>query len=257
MSKGDSIRVLVGDSTRMNSQLIGEALQRSRSPRFEIAFPSGFSSAETAQEIIRAAPDVAIIGAALRDGPFAGYSVLRALQSKKVSTRSVLLLEDCERDLVVDAFRAGARAVFSRTEPWIRLPRCINSVYKGQIWASSRELEYVFEELAAARPLHVVDVQGRNLLSKREQQVVALVAEGFTNRQISQELKLSEHTVKNYLFRVFEKLGVSTRVELVLYALSQNPPNQLAAPEPPVSVVELSRRSRAQDEFPSERHPAR
>jgi DNA-binding CsgD family transcriptional regulator len=104
-------------------------------------------------------------------------------------------------------------------------------------------LEYVFEELAAARPLYLVDANGRNLLSKREQQVVALVAEGFTNRQISQELKLSEHTVKNYLFRVFEKLGISTRVELVLYALSQNPLGQPAAPEPPVSVVELSRRS--------------
>jgi DNA-binding CsgD family transcriptional regulator len=63
---------------------------------------------------------------------------------------------------------------------------------------------------------------GSSLLSKREEEVVDLVADGLTNRQISEQLKLSEHTVKNYLFKVFEKPGISTRVELVRYALSQN-----------------------------------
>jgi DNA-binding NarL/FixJ family response regulator len=83
-------------------------------------------------------------------------------------------------------------------------------------------MEYILEELVATRPLRIVDAHGSNLLSKREEEVVALVADGLTNRQISEQLKLSEHTVKNYLFKVFEKLGISTRVELVLYALSKN-----------------------------------
>jgi DNA-binding CsgD family transcriptional regulator len=58
------------------------------------------------------------------------------------------------------------------------------------------------------------------LLTKREEEVVRLVAEGMQNREIAKELKLSEHTIKNYLFHIFEKLGVSSRVELVLYAVS-------------------------------------
>jgi DNA-binding CsgD family transcriptional regulator len=74
----------------------------------------------------------------------------------------------------------------------------------------------------ATRPVRIVDAHGSSLLSKREEEEVALVADGLTNRQISEQLKLSEHTVKNYLFKVFQKLGISTRVELVLYALSQN-----------------------------------
>ena len=57
-------------------------------------------------------------------------------------------------------------------------------------------------------------------MTPREEQVVALVAEGLSNREIAQELALSEHTVKKYLFRIFEKLGISTRAELVLYALN-------------------------------------
>jgi DNA-binding NarL/FixJ family response regulator len=60
-------------------------------------------------------------------------------------------------------------------------------------------------------------------LSKREEEIARLVAEGMSNRQISQQLTLSEHTIKNYLFRIFEKLGVSTRVELALYALNRGP----------------------------------
>ena len=58
-------------------------------------------------------------------------------------------------------------------------------------------------------------------LSKREEQIARLVASGLSNREVAQRLSLSPHTVKNYLFRVFEKLGISTRIELVLYMLSQ------------------------------------
>ena len=68
--------------------------------------------------------------------------------------------------------------------------------------------------------LRVVNTQGNTLLTPREEQVVALVAEGLSNRDIAGELALSEHTVKKYLFRIFDKLGISTRVELVLYAFN-------------------------------------
>jgi DNA-binding NarL/FixJ family response regulator len=218
----NSIRVLISDNSRMSSQLMAAVLKRNRTPHFEIILPSGFRSEETSKQISETCPDIALISNALQDGPFAGFSVLRKLQSENLPTRAVLLIEECERDLVLDAFRAGARGVFCRSEPSTRLARCICCVYSGQIWASNRELEYLLEELVSLRPLRVVDVCGRKLLSKREVEVVTLVADGLTNREISEQLNLSEHTVKNYLFKIFEKLGVSTRVELVLYALSQN-----------------------------------
>jgi DNA-binding NarL/FixJ family response regulator len=74
--------------------------------------------------------------------------------------------------------------------------------------------------------LRVLNAGGRPLLTPREEQVVALVAEGLGNRQIARELNLSEHTIKKYLFRIFEKLGISTRVELVLYAFNNSAPRQ-------------------------------
>src|SRR5262249_5361294 len=78
----------------------------------------------------------------------------------------------------------------------------------------------LLEALGEALPLRVIDARGTALLSRREQEVVRCVAEGLSNREIAQRLGLTEHTVKNYLFRIFDKLGVSKRVEVVLYAYS-------------------------------------
>ncbi len=100
------------------------------------------------------------------------------------------------------------------------LARCIQCVSEGQIWANSKELRYILEALGEALPLRVVDTRGAALLSRREVEVVRCVAEGLSNREIAQRLGLTEHTVKNYLFRIFDKLGVSKRVEVVLYAYS-------------------------------------
>jgi len=72
----------------------------------------------------------------------------------------------------------------------------------------------------------VMNSHGINLLTPREEQVVALVADGLSNRGVARELGLSEHTVKKYLFRIFDKLGVSTRVELVLYAVTRGATRQ-------------------------------
>jgi DNA-binding CsgD family transcriptional regulator len=73
---------------------------------------------------------------------------------------------------------------------------------------------------AKIAPMRVVDPSGIRLLTKREEDVVRLLGDGLQNREIARELNLSEHTVKNYLFHVFDKLGVSSRVELILYAVS-------------------------------------
>jgi DNA-binding NarL/FixJ family response regulator len=99
-------------------------------------------------------------------------------------------------------------------------------VAAGQIWANTEQLNYLMDLISEVPSLRVLNSNGKNLLTPREEQVVALVAEGLSNRQVARELKLSEHTVKKYLFRVFDKLGISTRVELVLYAMNHGDPRQ-------------------------------
>ena len=213
----EMIRVLAADATRMNSQLLAAALERDK--RFEVLDPvpdaRGIIAAVAKQK-----PAVVVISAELDDDKRKGFEVARELRALHTETRVVMLLDSSERSQVVEAFRAGARGVFCRSESLMSLARCIHCVAEGQIWANSRELRYLLEALGEALPLRVMDTRGAALLSRREVEVVRCVAEGLSNREIAQRLGLTEHTVKNYLFRIFDKLGVSKRVEVVLYAYS-------------------------------------
>jgi DNA-binding NarL/FixJ family response regulator len=132
-----------------------------------------------------------------------------------------MLLDSAERDPVVEAFRNGARGIFSRSDSLKMLTRCVHRVNEGQFWVSGLELGYLLETLSKAPATRLVDSQGTILLSEREQDVIRWLVVGLTNQAIAQKLKISENTVKNYVFRVFNKLGVSSRVEVVLYAASQ------------------------------------
>ena len=163
-----------------------------------------------------------MINANLADGPLTGFGLLKEIRDSHPAIRSVLLLESHDDDLIVDAFRGGARGVICRSQMGLKeLCKCIRCVHEGQIWANSKQLQIVLDAFADAVPLRAFDGKGKNLLSAREDQVVQLVAEGFSNREMARKLNWSEHTVKNYLFRIFDKLGVSGRVELALYAVSR------------------------------------
>ncbi len=213
------ITVLAADSNLLACKLLADGLRRH--PQFTIV-----ASVTDTPSVIRAAretrPDVALISLQLQDGPLAGLAAVHELRTAQPKTRAVLLKDRTDLQIVVDAFRAGARGVFCRAESDLEdLCKCVCRVHEGQIWANTRQLEYVLQALAQTPlPLRVVDANGSNLLSKREEEVACLVGEGLGNREIATQLNLSEHTVKNYLFRIFDKLGISTRVELVLYSLN-------------------------------------
>ena len=116
----------------------------------------------------------------------------------------------------------SARGVCSpRNAPLKTLGKCISCVFEGQVWATAEELGFVLEALAATPSIRPAGSVGLSQLSAREIEVVNCLAEGLSNREIAQRLKLSRHTIKNYMFRIFDKVGVSSRVELLFCALSR------------------------------------
>jgi DNA-binding NarL/FixJ family response regulator len=96
---------------------------------------------------------------------------------------------------------------------------CIEHVRKGFIWAQGREAIFLQEALMRIPAPNLAIAIDPHQLTPRQLQVVQYAAAGKTNKVIAAELRLSEHTVKNYLFRAFEKLGVSNRVELLFYLM--------------------------------------
>jgi DNA-binding NarL/FixJ family response regulator len=211
-----SIRVLVVDSTRFTGCLIAEALIKDRG--LTVTNSEADCVFVTAKEF---KPDVAVVSAQLEGKPAKGFEVLRELRAVIPITRTVMLLDANEREMVVEAFRSGARGIFCRQDSLKMLTRCIYKVHQGQLWISDLQLEFLLETLAHAPATRLVDARGTELLSPREQDVVRWLAEGHTNSEIAGKLHISENTVKNYLFRIFDKLGVSSRVEVVIYAANQ------------------------------------
>lgn len=218
-NSSERIRVLVAESSHLSSQLLETALQKHRR-KFQVqALSSG--SAGALHELQKSKPQVAVISAELPDGRLAGFQVLQKMQDSQSKTAAVMLLNSEDRDLVVDAFRAGARGVFARTQSLDELPKCICAVHQGLVWLNNQQVQFLLEQVMRFRPLQSVKAGGMALLTRRERELVGLVAEGMRNEEVGQKLNLAEHTVRNYLSHIFEKLGISSRVELVLYALSQ------------------------------------
>jgi DNA-binding NarL/FixJ family response regulator len=173
---------------------------------------------ETLQAIQTKTIDVALIASELADGSMSGLLAIFQINKTHPKVKTVLLFEPSADHLIVPAFRAGARGVFCPAADGIRkLCRCVKRIHEGQVWATSAQIIQMLEAFPASAPQHVVDANGVGLLTKREEDVVRLVKGGLTNRKIAHELNLSEHTIANNLFRIFDKLGVSSRVELVLY----------------------------------------
>jgi two-component system nitrate/nitrite response regulator NarL len=212
------IRVLVALDTAMDCQLLQDALKGSRQQLEAVSCV--VSKVDIFHSLSRGNVDVALINADLEDGRMTGLDILPEIHASYQRTPIVTLFDAWNDDLIVHAFRAGARGVFCRLETELGLLwKCIKAVHQGQVWANSRQLQRLLNALRRDTEVRVASSPGMKSLAAREFQVANLVAEGLPNREVALKLGLTEHTVSNYLFRIYNKLGISSRVELALYVM--------------------------------------
>jgi len=218
------ITVLIADSNRMQAQLLISALRR----RSEFRISTCPVDVGSIVHAVAAAPARVLVLSLNHsvDTP-TQMAAMRTVHLSHPALSKVLLVESYDRELVVSAFRSGAHGIFCISDTHFRLLcKCIQRVADGQIWANTEQMTFLVDLISGVPSLRVLNSRGRQMLTPREEQVVALVAEGLSNRDTARELNLSEHTVKKYLFRIFDKLGISSRVELVLYAVNHGAPLQ-------------------------------
>jgi DNA-binding NarL/FixJ family response regulator len=216
--RSTSARVLVYDSSNLQCELLATGLESLRLG-LEIICASDLESLITL--LTEDANCVVIISDASMNG--SAISIAKHLRARFAALLLIFLLQDGRRDRVIEAFRMGARGIVYSNENLSLLAKCIECVSLGEVWVRRADLAMIFEGLL--RPnVRITDVTGRALLSPREDEISRLVAEGMSNREISSALKISESTVKNSLFHIFEKLGISNRVELARYVNSASDP---------------------------------
>jgi DNA-binding NarL/FixJ family response regulator len=212
------ISLLVADSNQTQSQVLASALRRLPGLR---VFSCPAELTECLQMLAYEPADVVLLICDGMADSAARLEILSRLHTSYPQMGLVLVVDRYDREIVVNAMRSGARGIFCRaTEPFKSLARCISTVHQGQVWANTEQIRYLLDALMLTPQLHIVNLKGDGLLTQREEEVVGLVADGATNREIAESLSIAENTVKKTLFRIYDKLGVSRRVELVLYALA-------------------------------------
>lgn len=160
-------------------------------------------------------PDILLLDLRMPDKD--GLAVLEEVNFDSIGTRVIVLTATEDDNDVVRAMRLGARGVVLKQSATDLLLKSILKVQSGEIWLDNRmtaEVMRAFSKSSESGPR-----REKPLLSDREREIVQLVAQGFRNREIGEKLFISEQTVKNHLHNIFDKLGVSDRLELALYAL--------------------------------------
>ncbi|HXK01272.1 MAG TPA: response regulator transcription factor [Verrucomicrobiae bacterium] len=159
-----------------------------------------------------------------------GLATLQRLQASKNKTRVIVLTASDDKNEFVQAMKLGTSGIVLKQTATELLIKSIRKVHAGEIWLDSHTTaavirQFVANDEAPAPPIPSgapARERERSPLSQREREIVALVAQGFKNKEMAEKMFISEQTVKNHLHNIFDKLGVSDRLELALYAIHNN-----------------------------------
>jgi len=210
-----TIRVMVADDHPIVREGIRKLLELEEDIEVVAEASDGREVLETVKET---KPDIVLLD--LKMPGLDGLSVLQTLQHLKTGSKTIVLTASEDKNEWVQAMKLGCSGIVVKQTPPELIVKSIRKVHEGEIWLDSHTTAAVMRQFAS--PDGGVGRRrgrGRSPLSNREREIVALVAQGYRNREMAEKMFISEQTVKNHLHNIFDKLGVSDRLELALYAI--------------------------------------
>ena len=203
------IRVVLADDHRIILEGLEQLFRRWED--FEVVATA--TNGEDALKAVRQhKPDVLVLDVQMpvKDG----LAVLKQIHTEKLPTRVVLLTATLDDDGVLDAMHSGVSGLVLKESAAVGLVQTVRRVHRGERALEPSLVSSALDRLAQREEARQI----AEVLSKRETEIVKMVAEGLRNKEIAHKLSIGEGTVKSHLHSIYEKLGVHGRVELTMYA---------------------------------------
>jgi DNA-binding NarL/FixJ family response regulator len=230
VARSQKIRIVIAD----DHPIVRDGLRKLLSLEHDFEIAGEAVNGQQAIDIVhRLQPDILLLD--IRMPELDGMATLQALQADPSRTKVIILTASEERTDFVQAMRLGSRGILlKQTSPELII-KSIRKVHAGEIWMDTNTTSAVIESfangaVAAPAPASVppkpavktAGARDRTPLSARELEIVQYVAQGYKNKEMAEKMFISEQTVKNHLHNIFDKLGVSDRLELALFAIHNN-----------------------------------
>jgi two-component system, NarL family, nitrate/nitrite response regulator NarL len=215
VGRAPAIKVSIAD----DHQIFRAGLRRllESEPGFEVVGEAG-DGTEAVALVRQLAPDFLLLDLAMPK--MAGLEAMRELATSSHACRIVLLTASIEKPQLLEALQLGARGVVLKDSATALLFKCIRTVMAGEYWVARENVADLVFYLRQLSHLPRVPAKKSFGLTPRELQTIATVVAGYPNKEIAQQFSISEDTVKHHLSSIFDKLGVSNRLELALFAIN-------------------------------------
>ena len=213
-----SVRILVADDHPIFRDGLRKLLEAEKDFKVIGEASDGGEAVEMAQQL---KPDVLLLDLAMPRVP--GLEALRQLRNSVEDIKVILLTAAIDREQIVDALHHGVRGVVLKESATELLLKSIRCVMDGQYWVGR---ESVSDLVRIIRDLTAIPEQGSRKrsynLTPRELDIISAIVDGYTNKDIAEKFSIAEQTVKHHLGNIFDKLGVSNRLELALFAVNHH-----------------------------------
>jgi two-component system nitrate/nitrite response regulator NarL len=208
------VRIMIADDHSLFREGLRSLIEENA--QFQVV-GEGVDGRETLRLAKRLKPDILLLD--LQMPHLSGIEVLQQLGSRVEKTRVILLAAAPEKEQVLEALRLGVRGVLLKESTTSLLFECLEAVVSGQYWIFKERVSDLSQLQSDVKPAEK-SAPPRNFgLTKREMEIVSAIVAGKTNREIGQQLSISEQTVKHHVTNIFDKAGVYNRLELALFAI--------------------------------------